>query len=79
MMTKTEYDSWISKMKMLGELERLRKQEERISSDGLKQFLVFLDEVHKMSCKTENPILDDMSMTDLRIERQQLLARYPMR
>ena len=78
MMTKTEYDIWISKMKLLGDLERLRKQEERTSPDGLKQFLVFLDDVHQMSGKNKRPILDDMSMTDLRIERQQILARYPM-
>lgn len=77
MMTKNEYDTWISKMKMLGKLERLRKQEERINSNGLKEFLVFLDEINKMLRKNKSPILNDM--TDLRIERQQLLARYPMR
>lgn len=77
MMTKYEYDSWINKMKKLGELERLRKQEERTSSDGLKQFLIFLDEINKMLRKNKSPILNDM--TDVRIARQQLLARYPMR
>jgi hypothetical protein len=41
-----EYAAWIKRMQLLGELEKQRQEEERNDPDGLKKFLIFLEEVH---------------------------------
>lgn len=79
MMTQDEYRCWIAKMRLLGELERRRQEEERADPNGLKQFLFFLDQIHAMWRKSNNPILEDMSETNARIARQQTLAKYSLR
>ena len=78
-MTRNEYNLWITKMRLLGELERQRQADERADPDGLKQFLIFLEQVHAMWRKSANPILDDMSETNVRIARQRILSKYPRR
>lgn len=78
MMNKDEYRSWISRMHTLGELERLRQVAERADPEGLKTFLFFLDEIHAIWRKTNNPILEDKSATYVRIARQTTLSRYPL-
>lgn len=79
MMTQNEYNRWIAKMRLLGELERQRQEDERADANGLKQFLFFLEQVHAMWRKSDNAILDDRSETDVRIARQRILSKYPMR
>ncbi len=79
MMTQREYNAWIARMRLLGELERQRKEEERSNPEGLKQFLIFLDELHRTQLKKDSRVLEDLSKTNLRIARQQLLARFPKR
>jgi len=79
MMTKDEYNRWITKMRLLGELERQRQKDERADPNGLKQFLFFLEQIHAIWHKSGNPILDDMSETNVRVARQRILAKYPLR
>lgn len=79
MMTKEEYKSWVSRMRTLGELERLRQTRERADPEGLKKFLSFLDDIHAIWRKNNSPILEDMSATNVRIARQKILSRYPLR
>ena len=79
MMNQNEYNHWITKMRLLGELEQQRKEDERADPNGLKQFLFFLDQIHAMWRKSGNPILDDMSETNVRIARQRILSNYPLR
>jgi len=78
-MTRNEYNRWISRMRLLGELERQRQAEERADPDGLKQFLIFLEQIHAVRRKSDDPILDDMSETNVRIARQRILSKYPRR
>ena len=78
-MTYNEYNQWITKMRLLGELERQRQVDERADPNGLKRFLIFLEQIHAMWRKTENPILNDISETNVRIARQRILSKYPLR
>jgi len=78
-MTYNEYSQWISKMRLLGELERQRQSEERANPNGLRQFLIFLEQIHAMWRKTNNSILNDMAETNVRIARQRILSKYPLR
>ena len=78
-MTYNEYSQWITKMRLLGELERQRQADERADPNGLRQFLIFLEQIHAMWRKTENPILNDISETNVRIARQRILSKYPLR
>ena len=78
-MTLDEYKNWIAKMRLLGDLERQRQADERAEPDGLKQFLLFLDQIHNMLQKSGRAILDEMSETDVRIRRQRILAKFPIK
>lgn len=79
MMTREEYDIWIQKMKLLGELERMRREQERSTPLGLKQFLIFLDDLHSILRQNRSAPTDDLTMTNIRIARQKLLAKFPKR
>jgi hypothetical protein len=78
-MTQDEYDNWIAKMHLLGDLERQRQADERADPNGLKQFLAFLEQVNAMMRKSDHPIFDEMSETNVRIARQRILAKYPLK
>ena len=78
MMTQNEYNHWITKMRLLGELERQRREDERADPSGLKKFLFFLEQIHAMWRRSDNPILNDMSETNVRIARQRILSKYPL-
>ncbi|MBN2089867.1 hypothetical protein JW964_09640 [candidate division KSB1 bacterium] len=74
-----EYAAWMKRMQLLGELEQQRQEEERNDPDGLKKFLIFLEEVHNLWLKENPDSIHDFSATQMRIERQKLLARFPRR
>jgi hypothetical protein len=78
-MTKEEYQRWIAKMRLLGTLEENRQKEERTDPEGLKKFLFFLDDVFQIWRKNNSPIFKDMAATEIRIQRQRVLAKYPIR
>ncbi len=77
--TRAEYEKWLEKMRLLGELEQERKAAERADPNGLKQFLIFLDEVHQIWRKQKPELFTDFTATNMRIERQKLLIKFPRR
>jgi hypothetical protein len=79
MMTRNEYKQWIAKMRLLGTLEQQRQAEERADPDGLRQFLIFLEQMHAMQQRSDDSNHDDMSNTDVRIVRQRILSKYPIK
>jgi hypothetical protein len=64
-------------MQMLGNLESQRKQAESFHPVELKKFLLFLDEVQLISQKQQINASTVSSTTEMRIRRQQILARVP--
>ena len=78
-MTIEEYRRWIVKMRLLGTLEEKRQKEERANPEGLKRFLLFLDDIFQIWRKKNSRIFEDSTATDIRIKRQKILAKYPIR
>lgn len=76
-MNKNEYADFIKRMQMLGNLESQRKQAESSHPVELKKFLLFLDEVQLISQKQQTNASTVSSTTEMRIRRQQILARVP--
>ncbi|HAL57553.1 MAG TPA: hypothetical protein DCP63_14060 [Bacteroidetes bacterium] len=73
-----EYQVFKRKYEMMGQLEEERLREAAEDPKALEDFLIFVDDVRSLNIEPEAAVeqLDDELATD--IERQKLLARYPL-